>query len=55
MMLDHLGHREAHDAVIRAIEDVIRERDSLTPDLGGIANCVQCGDAVVARLAAKQQ
>jgi len=53
MMLDHLGHRDAHDAVIRAIEDVIRERDSLTPDLGGSANCMQCGDAVVARLTAQ--
>ena len=52
MMLDHLGHRDAHDAVIRAIEDVIRERDALTPDLGGSASCSQCGDAVVARLAA---
>jgi tartrate dehydrogenase/decarboxylase/D-malate dehydrogenase len=53
MMLDHLGHRDAHDAVIRAIEVVIRERDSLTPDLGGTANCVQCGDAVIARLTAQ--
>jgi tartrate dehydrogenase/decarboxylase/D-malate dehydrogenase len=52
MMLDHLGHREAHDTIIQAIEDVIRERDSLTPDLGGTASCGQCGDAVVKRLAA---
>jgi len=53
MMLDHLGHRDAHDAVMRAIEDVIRERKALTPDLGGTASCVQCGDAVVASLAAQ--
>ncbi|GBF28636.1 D-malate dehydrogenase [decarboxylating] [bacterium MnTg03] len=53
MMLDHLGHRDAHDAIIRAIEDVIRERKALTPDLGGTASCVQCGDAVVASLAAQ--
>ena len=53
MMLDHLGHRHAHDAIVRAIEDVIRERDSLTPDLGGTANCAQCGDAVATRLAAQ--
>ena len=51
MMLDHLGHRDAHDAVMRAIEDVIRERKALTPDLGGSASCVQCGDAVIAKLA----
>ena len=50
MMLDHLGHRDAHDTIIRAIEDVIRERKALTPGLGGTASCVQCGDAVVARL-----
>jgi len=53
MMLDHLGHRDAHDAIIRAIEDVIRQRKALTPDLGGSASCVQCGDAVVAKLAAQ--
>ena len=53
MMLDHLGHRDAHDAIVRAIEDVIRARDSLTPDLGGTASCAQCGDAVVKRLAAQ--
>lgn len=53
MMLDHLGHRDAHDAIIRAIEDVIRQRKALTPDLGGTASCVQCGDAVVASLAAQ--
>ena len=46
MMLDHLGHRDAHDAIIRAIETVIREHDSLTPDLGGSASCEQCGNAL---------
>ncbi len=51
MMLDHLGHREAHDAIIRAIEDTIRERDSLTADMGGSASCEACGDAIVGRLA----
>ena len=53
MMLDHLGHSNAHDAIIVAIEDVIRDRDALTPDVGGTASCVQCGDALVARLAAQ--
>jgi len=55
MMLDHLGHGDAHDAIVRAIEDVIRERDTLTPDVGGKASCAQCGEAVVKRLAARQQ
>jgi tartrate dehydrogenase/decarboxylase/D-malate dehydrogenase len=52
MMLDHLGHRDAHDAIITAIEDVIRHRDHLTPDLGGSASCGDCGNAVAARLSA---
>ncbi|MCP4185983.1 MAG: tartrate dehydrogenase [Gammaproteobacteria bacterium] len=50
MMLEHLGHRDAHDAVIKAIEDTIRERDSLTPDMGGDASCAQCGEAISRRL-----
>jgi tartrate dehydrogenase/decarboxylase/D-malate dehydrogenase len=52
MMLDHLGHRDAHDAIITAIEDVIREGVALTPDAGGSVSCVQCGDAIVAQLTA---
>jgi len=50
MMLDHLGHKDAHDAVIKAIEDTIRERDNLTADMGGDANCLACGDAIARRL-----
>lgn len=53
MMLDHLGHRDAHDAIIKAIEDTIRERDHLTADMGGSANCGQCGDAIMRRLLAQ--
>ena len=50
MMLQHLGHDSAHDAIIGAIEDVIREGDHLTPDLGGTASCEDCGSAIAARL-----
>jgi tartrate dehydrogenase/decarboxylase/D-malate dehydrogenase len=50
MMLDHLGHGEAHDAIIKAIEDTIRERDNLTADMGGNASCEACGDAIAGRL-----
>ncbi len=53
MMLDHLGHKDAHDAIIKAIEDTIRERDSLTADMGGDASCVACGDAIARRLSAE--
>jgi len=51
MMLQHLGHQDAHDAIVTAIEDVIRERDSLTADMGGSASCVDCGSAIASRLA----
>ena len=50
MMLDHLGHRDAHDAIVGAIEDVIREGQALTPDMGGNASCTACGDAIAAKL-----
>ena len=51
MMLQHLGHADAHDAILGAIEDAIREGDRLTRDMGGEASCTECGDALVARLA----
>ncbi len=51
MMLQHLGHDSAHDAIIVAIEEVIREGDHLTADLGGSASCEECGSAIAARLA----
>ena len=50
MMLQHLGHKPAHDAILKAIEDSIRERDQLTPDMGGNASCSECGAAIAARL-----
>ncbi|MDH3534733.1 MAG: tartrate dehydrogenase [Gammaproteobacteria bacterium] len=51
MMLDHLGHRDAHDAIVTAIEDVIRDAENLTRDMGGSASCTDCGSAIAARLA----
>ena len=50
MMLDFLGHKDAHDAVLRAIESVLRDGPR-TPDLGGNANTPQMGQAL-ARLVA---
>ena len=50
MMLQHLGHADAHEEVVAAIEDVIREGDSLTRDMGGSASCAECGSAIAARL-----
>jgi len=50
MMLDFLGHRDAHDAILRAIEQVLRSGPR-TPDLGGTANTTQVGEALAALVA----
>lgn len=46
MMLQHLGHIEAHDSVMAAVEHVLSEASSLTPDMGGKANTEQLGKAI---------
>ena len=47
-MLDFLGHREAHDAIIRAIETVLDPGSGgpRTPDLGGSARTEDLGRAI---------
>lgn len=50
MMLEHLGHKEAADAIVKAIEDVLSEAALRTGDLGGKADTVTCGKAVAERL-----
>ena len=45
MMLDHLGHAAAHDAIVRAIERVTAEGPR-TPDMGGTASTADVGKAV---------
>jgi tartrate dehydrogenase/decarboxylase / D-malate dehydrogenase len=37
LMLDHLGSRDAHDRILRAIEAVVANGGPRTPDLGGRA------------------
>ena len=49
MMLDHLGHREAADAVLGAIGTVLRDGPR-TRDLGGRASTQEVGRAVAAAL-----
>ena len=47
MMLDHLGHKEAGAAIVKAIEDVARpHHDVRTPDMGGKASCKDLGKAL---------
>lgn len=50
MMLDHLGHTDAHDAIMRAIETVLLDQNLRTGDLGGTADTVTCGTAIAKAL-----
>jgi tartrate dehydrogenase/decarboxylase/D-malate dehydrogenase len=50
MMLDHLGHRDAHDAILHAIEDVLRDGGSLTRDMGGGADTKDLTAAILGAL-----
>jgi tartrate dehydrogenase/decarboxylase/D-malate dehydrogenase len=53
MMLDHLGHRDAHDAVLAAIEAVLSDPHApRTPDLGGRAGTRDLGLALAAAVQA---
>ena len=45
MMLDFLGQRDAHDAVLRAVEWSLREGPR-TADLGGSADTTAAGRAI---------
>ena len=49
MMLDHLGYREAHDAIVSAIEHVTAHGPR-TPDMGGAASTADVGRAVAEAL-----
>ena len=49
MMLEHLGHKEAADAIVRAIEAVLREGPR-TPDIGGKASTQDLGKAIAAAI-----
>jgi tartrate dehydrogenase/decarboxylase/D-malate dehydrogenase len=48
MMLDFLGHRDAHDAIMRAIEKVLEPGSGAprTPDIGGKASTADLGKAI---------
>ena len=53
LMLDFLGHRAAHDDILRAIRAVLGagpSRSPLTPDLGGTGTTRALGEAIVAAL-----
>nr|WP_306427831.1 tartrate dehydrogenase [Brevibacterium sp. 50QC2O2] len=51
MMLEHLGHKDAGDAIVAAIEAVLASgSDARTPDLGGNGTTASLGEAIVQRL-----
>ena len=47
MLLDHLGHGKPAGMILAAIEQVLKEQKSLTPDMGGKATTRECGQAVL--------
>ncbi|MBY5982933.1 tartrate dehydrogenase [Halomonas cupida] len=53
MMLEHLGHKDAGDAILAAIEAVLEDGDKavLTPDLGGTGTTERLGGAISERIA----
>ena len=51
MMLEHFGHDEAADDIVRAICDSLIDDSLRTADLGGTASTSECGSAI-ARLIA---
>ncbi len=50
MMLEHLGQEEASQAIVTAIEKVLKESDVKTPDMGGKATTEDLGQAIEAAL-----
>ena len=51
-MLDHLGKLDEARRLRAAIVATMRDRDHLTPDLGGSGNTMSFADAIAARIAA---
>jgi tartrate dehydrogenase/decarboxylase / D-malate dehydrogenase len=52
MMLEHLGHKQAAEAIVGAIETLISDSDVRTPDMGGKATCRELADQIVGFLKA---
>jgi homoisocitrate dehydrogenase len=50
MMLRHLGYARGADRIDDAVDTVIREGATLTPDLGGKSTTQEVTDAVLKRI-----
>jgi tartrate dehydrogenase/decarboxylase/D-malate dehydrogenase len=51
-MLDHLGEKQAGDAIVAAIETLLRDRGPKTRDMGGQAGTADVGSAIAEIVAA---
>jgi tartrate dehydrogenase/decarboxylase/D-malate dehydrogenase len=51
LMLDHLGRRDLHDAIVGAIERVVANGAVRTPDLGGTSTTRDVAAAIVGEIA----
>ena len=51
MMLEHLGEKDAADAILKAIEDLLAEGGPRTRDMGGNAGTVDVGKALAEAVA----
>ena len=49
-LLDHAGDTTRGDRIQRAVESTLRERKSVTPDVGGTSTTEEYTDAVIAKL-----
>ncbi|MGP8304932.1 tartrate dehydrogenase [Vibrio sp. YIC-376] len=47
MMMQHLGCNEVHDVLLKAIEELLRQGECLTPDMGGNATTISMGQTLV--------
>ncbi len=46
MMLRHLGYQDAHDTIMTAVENVLKDGGNLTRDMGGTANTTELAKAI---------
>ncbi|MDL2246826.1 isocitrate/isopropylmalate dehydrogenase family protein [Methanobrevibacter sp. OttesenSCG-928-K11] len=50
MMLDYLGEIELRKDVVNAVEEVLKDRKTLTPDLGGVNTTIEMSKAIGQKL-----
>ncbi|RAU17544.1 tartrate dehydrogenase [Nitrincola tibetensis] len=51
MMMQHLGFPAVHDALMQAMETVLKEKQHLTRDMGGVASTQELGAALIRHIA----